>query len=440
MALLNKRVVYPLILPFTLILLSLISIWQFPFLKQQSANVKEVGALFAILPYAPYVFFTMGIILGWRFNSGGMILSAFVLGFSYYVFSKTGLGYPVKKVTGPGVSEAMAFLLPFNLAFFATLTKRRLLTSIGLFCVILIGLQGLALILLCQPESSPFPQLSMKIRDLVPFISKALANLASGLHPILHSKKGFGFDHIPTLSAIAFLLSFGFLFYRFFRIRDALSAGYLGATFAAFLGTASDPSGNAPTIFFSAAGLILISVAIESFFSMAYIDELTALPGRRSLNETLINLGKRYAIAMIDIDHFKKFNDKYGHKVGDQVLRMVATRLKGISGGAKVFRYGGEEFTAIFPGKTVQEAAAHLDTYRKIVETSPFTIRGKGRRSSTAENRGKGKAPGQKSVKVTVSIGVAAPNKKLSKPDKVLKAADKILYKAKKGGRNRVEY
>jgi diguanylate cyclase (GGDEF)-like protein len=433
-------VVYPLILPSTLIILSLISIWQFPFLKQQSVNVKEVGALFAILPYMPYVFFTMGIILGWRFNNGGMILSAFILGFSYFVFSKMGLGYVVKKATGPGVAEAVSVLLPLNLAFFATLTKRRILTSMGLFCLLLIGLQALAMILLCQPQTSPFPQLSIKIRGSVPFISKAVADLALGLRPILHSKSGFGLAHLPTLSVISFVLSFGFLFYRFFRIRDALSAGYLGAALAAFLGMASDPSGHATTIFFAAAGLILISVAIETFFNMAYIDELTALPGRRSLNETLINLGKRYAIAMIDIDHFKKFNDKYGHKVGNQVLRMVATKLKGISGGAKVFRYGGEEFTAVFPGKSVQEAAAHLDTYRKIVETTPFTIRGKGRRRSSPENRGRGKAPGQKSVKVTVSIGVAAPNKKLSKPDKVLKAADKILYKAKKGGRNRVEF
>jgi diguanylate cyclase (GGDEF)-like protein len=433
-------VVYPLILPFSLIILSVISIWQFPFLKQQSVNVKEVGALFAILPYVPYVFFTMGIILGWRFNNGGMILSAFILGFSYFVFAKVGLGFSVKKATGPSVAEAMGFLLPLNLAFFATLTKRRLLTSTGLFCLILIGLQAFAMILLCQPETSPFPQLSIKIRNSVPFLSKALTSLALGLRPILHSKSGFGLAHLPTLSVISFLLSFGFLFYRFFRIRDALSAGYLGAALAAFLGMASDPAGNAPTIFFSAAGLILISVAIETFFNMAYIDELTALPGRRSLNETLVNLGKRYAIAMIDIDHFKKFNDKYGHKVGDQVLRMVATKLKGISGGAKVFRYGGEEFTAVFPGKTVQEAAAHLDTYRKIIETTPFIIRSKRRRTSSAENRGKGKAPGQKSVRVTVSVGVAVPSKKLSKPDKVLKAADKILYKAKKGGRNRVEY
>jgi diguanylate cyclase (GGDEF)-like protein len=74
-----------------------------------------------------------------------------------------------------------------------------------------------------------------------------------------------------------------------------------------------------------------------------YIDELTGLQGRRSLNETLYNLGRKYAIAMIDVDHFKKFNDTYGHKTGDQVLKMIAYKLERISGGAKTFRYGGEE-------------------------------------------------------------------------------------------------
>ena len=56
---------------------------------------------------------------------------------------------------------------------------------------------------------------------------------------------------------------------------------------------------------------------------MAYVDELTGLPGRRSLDQTLINLGKKYSIAMIDIDHFKKFNDTYGHDTGDQVLKII---------------------------------------------------------------------------------------------------------------------
>ena len=142
---------------------------------------------------------------------------------------------------------------------------------------------------------------------------------------------------------------------------------------------------------------------------------------------------------MIDIDHFKKFNDRYGHKTGDQVLKMVASKLRGVSGGAKIFRYGGEEFTAIFPGKSVEEAIPYLQEYRESMESSPFVVRSKIRRKSTSNNRGKSKLSGLKRVKVTVSIGVAELDKNHTNPEKVLKAADRKLYKAKKAGRNRVK-
>jgi diguanylate cyclase (GGDEF)-like protein len=164
---------------------------------------------------------------------------------------------------------------------------------------------------------------------------------------------------------------------------------------------------------------------------MAYLDELTGLPGRRSLNETRLNLGRKYAIAMMDVDHFKQFNDVYGHKVGDQVLRTIASRLANITGGAKTFRYGGEEFTAIFPGKTVREAAPHVEKFRRALEATPFVIRKK-----KAASAGGG-SYGNEQVHVTVSIGLASPNLNLTDPEKVLKAADKMLNTAKQAGRNR---
>lgn len=86
---------------------------------------------------------------------------------------------------------------------------------------------------------------------------------------------------------------------------------------------------------------------------MAYQDELTSLPGRRALKEYLLKLGSEYTIAMFDIDHFKKFNDTHGHDVGDQVLRMVASKLATVSGRGKSFRYGGEEFTLVFSEKSL---------------------------------------------------------------------------------------
>jgi len=76
-------------------------------------------------------------------------------------------------------------------------------------------------------------------------------------------------------------------------------------------------------------------------------------------------MGRRYVIAMLDVDHFKSFNDTYGHDVGDQVLKMVAAKINGVKGGGKPFRYGGEEFTVIFPRRRLAEAIPHLEEVRK---------------------------------------------------------------------------
>jgi len=154
----------------------------------------------------------------------------------------------------------------------------------------------------------------------------------------------------------------------------------------------------------------------------------------------LLNLGKKYTIAMIDVDRFKKFNDTYGHKTGDQVLKMIASRLAKISGGARTFRYGGEEFTAIFAGKSIEDAIPHAEGFRKAVESTPFAVRGRERRKKTPHSRGKKSGISRKQVKVTVSIGLASPLGPAANPEKVIKAADKKLYKAKKGGRNRTAY
>jgi len=140
-------------------------------------------------------------------------------------------------------------------------------------------------------------------------------------------------------------------------------------------------------------------------------------------------------VAMLDIDFFKKFNDRYGHEVGDQVLRLVSSKLTTISGGGKSFRYGGEEFTIIFPGLNSKAAISHLEKLRKSVERTRFVVRGS-RRSAKRLEESKGVRGFRKRVKVTISIGVAERNGKYNSPEQVLMAADKALYRAKKAGRN----
>ena len=113
----------------------------------------------------------------------------------------------------------------------------------------------------------------------------------------------------------------------------------------------------------------------RSIYDMAYRDELTGLPGRRALNERLKGLGKHYSIAMMDVDHFKKFNDVYGHDIGDEVLKMVAKHIGGITGGGTAYRYGGEEFCVVFPGRNIDYCKPFLEAVRGSIENYRMRVR-----------------------------------------------------------------
>ncbi|NPA71401.1 MAG: GGDEF domain-containing protein, partial [Gammaproteobacteria bacterium] len=156
---------------------------------------------------------------------------------------------------------------------------------------------------------------------------------------------------------------------------------------------------------------------------IAYTDELTGIYGRRALMESFLGLGQKYSMAMVDIDHFKNFNDKYGHDVGDDVLRTVAEILNTVGIGGKVYRYGGEEFTLVFPGKGTSEVMAELERLRSAVAFEVFEFDLKDQPEQTH---------------VTISIGVAENSADFKTPEAVLKFADEGLYKAKKAGRNKV--
>ena len=161
-------------------------------------------------------------------------------------------------------------------------------------------------------------------------------------------------------------------------------------------------------------------------------------------------------MAVVDIDHFKKFNDTYGHETGDQVLRLVASNLARVTGGGRAYRCGGEEFTILFPGKGAPEVMDALQQLREMIESSEFRTRGTDRRhvprgpdrrhersrrrgSKAQAIRELAQQTSPAALSVTVSIGVASSGKRGSDPQVVLQAADKALYRAKASGRNRVE-
>jgi diguanylate cyclase (GGDEF)-like protein len=195
---------------------------------------------------------------------------------------------------------------------------------------------------------------------------------------------------------------------------------------------------NVSSLCFSALLLGLFVFYQQSSYQVTYKDALTGIPGRRALEDYLSTLGRHYAIAMLDVDHFKKFNDTYGHDVGDQVLKMVASKVAQVQGGGKAFRYGGEEFTVVFNRKSAEDAFVFLEAVRQSIEHYVMTLRSDER----AEDKKTGKALRGKNAKsksgtvsVTISIGVAT-SEAGQKPQDVIKAADQLLYKAKEAGRN----
>ena len=364
-----------------------------------------------------YAVAVVGIFLGWLFVRSRIVFAILILALADQALGRFAAGDAAAEGIGRVVFNAVALLLPLNLVALAMMTDRGILTLRCLIQPIPILLQLLLVVWICR-----WGHLQM-----VAWLDYAIVD-----------PRFVAWTSIPQPALGAFGLAFVLQAVRFIRYRKAIESGFLWALPAVFLALSGDRAGWLSTAYLATAGLILIVSLLVASYRMAYFDELTGLPGRRALNEELRRLGRRYAVALVDVDHFKKFNDTHGHDVGDQVLRMVASMLGGVSGGGKAFRYGGEEFAVLFRGKSLNEVRPSLETLRKAVEATPFVLRGRGRpRTKPAESSPSSKAP--KEVSVTVSFGVAEPGDRKEEPRQVIKAADEALYSAKDAGRNQVK-
>lgn len=176
---------------------------------------------------------------------------------------------------------------------------------------------------------------------------------------------------------------------------------------------------------------------------MSYTDPLTKLNNRRAfdryfqaaLTEHVVT-GKPMSVIFLDIDHFKAFNDSYGHRIGDQALVTVAGKLMGFAHKYSTVpnrsffpaRFGGEEFIVALPGVGLEEAREDAESLRGIIEEYNFIIR---------DHNGQVL---QKGIKITVSVGVAALRTEWTAGhgERLLDEADRAMYRAKNKGRNRV--
>ncbi len=382
------------------------------FLVTRGPIVEAVPSLARIYPW---VILIAGVLFAWRFNRSQLIFVILALS----VVDRSLLHFVAQETDPIGMGEtvynAVAFLLPLNLILFSMMKERGILSLDVLMRLSLIPMQvfGVALI-------SHYPSLGFAVYLKHTFFSWPI------LDKIL----------MPQPALIAFVFAAFLLLNRYIRDRGVIECGFFWVLISSFLALYGN-TGQVSTIYLSTGGLVLIIAVIEISYGRAYRDELTGLPARRALNEALYQLGGKFTGAMIDIDHFKKFNDRFGHHVGDQVLRMIASKLDNAGGGGRAFRYGGEEFVMVFPGKNLDETIPHLEQLRKEVADSGFFLRGSDRRSKEQKNE-KGDKKSRGRTRVTISIGVAERNEQNSNPNQVIKAADKALYRAKNKGRNRV--
>lgn len=305
-------------------------------------------------------------------------------------------------------AAAISILIPINMVWLAFVSERGIISVYGAYKALVIGLE-----LLCV---------------LINVVGKSGETASGMLDP----------DRAMNMQApaiVLYVLAIGILLMNYI-----LRGEYIFIVFISILITTyiSLHFAHRPVIFAIFTGsvfVMVVSALFEVSYSLAFYDILTGVLSRRAFEQELGRLGRKYSIAMVDIDHFKRINDTYGHDVGDEVLKMVASVLSRVLYKARTFRYGGEEFAVIFPGQSMSEVIPVLEDVRKAIEQRPFIIR--------ADNRPKkkpdkitGSSEGKGHINVTVSIGVAQKTRNIKTPAEVVKKADEALYRAKNSGRN----
>jgi diguanylate cyclase (GGDEF)-like protein len=376
--------------------------------------------------------FGAGLLLAWRFHStrSFFILLAMLLGERALVFFSSQ--YPANSVAAHNAFAAISLLIPLNFLAFSFIQEKGFTPPAVASRLLLILLQAIFVAIVSRPGQT---------------------SVARVLEPAIVNQHWLAWTRVPQPTMLAFAAGLVVLVMRFARTGKPLESGVFWSLLSVGLALGAGGIGRAPTAYLATGALVMVVSLVQTSYLMAYHDELTTLPARRAFNETIAGLENQYAIAIVDVDHFKRFNDTYGHETGDNVLRMVAARLALVTGGGKAFRCGGEEFSVVFPGKSSHEVLPHLELLRMTIEQTIFTVRNTSDRRSKQRGTDRRKRPPKKratiprrparprteEVAVTVSIGVAEPSTKNHDVEQVIRAADQALYRAKEGGRNRVE-
>lgn len=366
-----------------------------------------------VVEWAPVALAAFGLPVALHFNRSRAFFAILSILVAWLALA---YGADTSGFAGYALYDAVCVFLPLNLMIFALIAERGVFTRAGSFRFLVLFLEVVFVAVVLWSQSDKLAWLLQ-----MPLFESALTRALSIAPPGL------------LMMLVAVLLLHGRLVLEPVPER----AAFFGATVAVVLALYDGHQSPWTGTLLGAAGLTFMVALLQTSWRMAFLDELTGVPGRRALEEQLVKLDDPYVIAMVDVDHFKRFNDTWGHDAGDEVLRMIAARLAGVGAGGRVYRYGGEEFTLVFPGKEMRETLAALGALRNAIADETFVIRKRDRRAGDPRS-GTARDSDEREVNITVSIGAAAPGSGGGTPYEVMRAADKALYRAKKNGRNQV--
>ncbi len=371
-----------------------------------------------LVAYSPYFVTALGMFLAVHFHRGRPFIALLML-VLFYWSSRTFLSNEQFEPGLNKVYQAFILLIPLNMALLTLMRERGVFSTAGRLRFVFMAAQAVGAVWLFR----------YNFADLVPYIARSYTR-----SPL------FGALLVPQPAMVAGAICFTIIAVLVLRRQAPIDSGMLGALTAFFIACNWLTSRDIHAAYSAAGALIITMSVLRDSYNMAFRDDLTGMPSRRSLNESLHGLGRRYTVAMLDVDHFKRFNDTYGHDAGDQVLKMVARKMMDVGGGGKAYRYGGEEFTILFSGRRADDALPHLEELRKTIADYRMAIRSDERPNDQRQGKGdRGNRAGRgEDVSVTVSIGVAESGEELKSAAEVMKAADKALYKAKNRGRNQI--
>lgn len=362
-------------------------------------------AVQSLIKVVPYIIALLALFMSvWYQNSNTFYLTVFVL------FAHIFIVVSQKKI--PMLAEVVtmvSIILPVNALWLGFSRERGVFSSYG---------RKKALIIFVQ-----------LIWIFVNMMSKSGVPTGNGI--------AGEFTGIKVPAVVLYIISVGLLLSCYFLKSINMNIIYVAVLITSVLSLYFANRIILTSIFTSAIFIILVIALFDVSYSLAFHDTLTGVYSRRALEQELLKLGnKKYAIAMVDLDHFKHINDTYGHDVGDEVLKMVASVLEKNSGPGKVFRYGGEEFVVLFTRTNYNDIMPLLERIRRAIERRPFILRADNRPPEKPDKAMMKPSKGKGRINITVSIGLAQKTDALKTCFDVIRKADEALYKSKNSGRN----